>query len=167
MSGRKVTFRNGVFTDIKDIEDICQDLKALVEDLQDEKQYLQDKLDTISSEKWRDEELQKLKEERDRIRQDSYRGFPISEKEMKAIKEWQYNHDVEQHGLLTETDRLRSKEAIGGSYAFDFVGTSIGTFGSCYCSACRSKAIKYCNGDLNSYRKLLKQYDGEFTFQEP
>ena len=148
MSGRKVAFRNGVFTDIKDIEDICQDLKALVEDLQDEKQYLQDELDTISSEKWRDEELQKLKEERDRIRQDSYRGFPISEKEMKAIKEWQYNHDVEQHGLLTETDRLRSKGAIGGSYAFDFVGTSIGTFGSCYCSACRSKAIKYCNGDL-------------------
>ena len=33
MSGRKVTFGNGVFTDIKDIEDICQDLKALVEDL--------------------------------------------------------------------------------------------------------------------------------------
>ena len=42
MSGRKVAFRNGVFTEIKDIEDICQDLKALVEDLQDEKQYLQD-----------------------------------------------------------------------------------------------------------------------------
>ena len=70
MNGRKVAFRNGVFTEIKDIEDICQDLKALVEDLQDEKQYLQDELDTISSEKWRDEELQKLKEERDRIRQD-------------------------------------------------------------------------------------------------
>lgn len=167
MSGRKVRYKDGVFTDIRDIEDICQELKALVEDLKDEKQYLQDELDKISSEKWQDEELQKLKEERDRIRQDSYRGFPISEKEMKAIREWQYNHDVEQHGLLTETDRLRSKGAIGGSYAFDFVGTSIGTFGSCYCSACRSKAIKYCNGDLNSYRRLLKEYDAEFSFQEP
>ena len=167
MNGRKVRYKDGVFTDIRDIEDICQDLKALVEDLQDDKQYLQDELNKISSEKWRDEELQTLKEERDSIRQDSYRGFPISEKEMKAIKEWQYNHDVEQHGLLTETDRLRSKGAIGGSYAFDFVGTSIGTFGSCYCSACRSKAIKYCNGDLNSYRRLLKEYDAEFSFQEP
>lgn len=167
MSGRKVRYKDGVFTDIRDIEDICQELKALVEDLQDEKQYLQDALSTLSSEKWRDEELQKLKEERDKIRQDSYRGFPISEKEMKAIREWQYNHDVEQHGLLTETDRLRSKGAIGGSYAFDFVGTSIGTFGSCYCSACRSKAIKYCNGDIKRYRELMKEYNAEFSFQEP
>ena len=39
MSGRKVRYKDGVFTDIRDIEDICQELKALVEDLQDEKQY--------------------------------------------------------------------------------------------------------------------------------
>ena len=121
----------------------------------------------ITDEKWKDEELQKLKKERDEAFADMYRGFSITQAERDKINAWKKEHDENQHGLKTDMERCRAGGAIGGRYSFDFTGTSIGTFGTCYCGSCRSKAIENCGGDIKIYRKLIKEYDAEFSFQEP
>lgn len=36
-----------------------------------------------------------------------------------------------------------------------------------YCGSCCSKAIENCGGDIKVYRKLMKEYNAEFSFQEP
>ena len=36
-----------------------------------------------------------------------------------------------------------------------------------YCGSCRSKAIENYGGDIKVYRKLMKEYNAEFSFQEP
>ena len=157
---------NGVLTEVRDVEDICQDLVVLVNDLKEDNQQLRDSLEKLKDEKWRDDELIKMRDERDKAIADSHRGFSISEKEMKIVHAWQNDHDAKQHGITSLEERLKFKGAIGGSYSFEFVGTSIGVFGSCVCGTCRNKAIKNCNGSIESFHKLLKQYDAEFTFQE-
>ena len=98
-----------------------QDAEAAIEKLEKENKALK-------NEHYKDEELQKLQKELDSLRRDLSRGFPISEKEQKEIREWQKKHDEEEHGGVS---------AIGGKYAYEFTPTSIGTFGSvkCVCGA--------------------------------
>ena len=83
---------------------------------------------TLKDEHYKDKELQKLQKELDLLRRDLSRCFSISEKEQKEIREWQKKHDEEEHGGVS---------AIGGKYAYEFIPTSIGTFGSvkCVCGA--------------------------------
>lgn len=85
----------------------------------------------------KDTELQKMKEELERVRADMYRGFPISAEEEKRIKEWQDKHDAEVHGLKTLKERVRAGGCIGGRYSYEFVSTSIGVIGivKCNCGA--------------------------------
>lgn len=100
-----------------------EDAEAAIEELEKENKALKD-------EHYKDEELQRLQEELDSLIQAKYRGFPISEEEQKKIKEWQKKHNAEVHGITNVT-------AIGGKYAYEFIPTSIGTFGSvkCVCGA--------------------------------
>ena len=99
-----------------------QDAEAAIEKLEKENKALK-------NEHYKDEELQKIQKELTSLRQARYRGFPISEEEQEKIKEWQKKHDEEVH--CTKTG------AIGGKYAYEFIPTSIGTFGSvkCICGA--------------------------------
>lgn len=98
-----------------------EDAEATIEKLEKENKALKD-------EHYKDGELQRIQEELTSLRQARYRGFPISEEEQEKIKEWQRKHDKEAHGGVS---------AIGGKYAYEFIPTSIGTFGSvkCVCGA--------------------------------
>ena len=100
-----------------------KDAEAAIEKLEKENKALKD-------EHYKDEELQKMQEELASLREDLSRGFPISEEEQEKIKEWQRKHDKEVHGVTNVT-------AIGGKYTYEFIPTSIGTFGSvkCVCGA--------------------------------
>lgn len=162
-----VVMKNGEFLRVEDLDTVCEQLRSIFDDQAAENSRLRENLQAITDEKWKDEELQKLKKERDEAFADMYRGFSITQLEQDKINTWKKEHDEKQHGLKTDMDRCRAGGAIGGRYSFDFTGTGIGTFGTCYCGSCRSKAIENCGGDIKVYRKLIKKYDAEFSFQEP
>lgn len=110
----------------------------------------------LLDEHFKDETIAKLKMERDNAIQDSQRGFPITESELKAINAWQKKHDTEVHN---NPDQYHG--ASGGGYSFVFYPTGIGTFGECICSSCMAKAV----ADGKEWRKVLEAFDGIFVFQ--
>ena len=97
-----------------------KDAEAAIEKLEKENKALKD-------EHYKDGELQRLQEELTSLKGDLSRGFPISEEEQEKIREWQRKHEEEAHGVTNVT-------AIGGKYTYEFIPTSIGTFGSVKCT---------------------------------
>lgn len=79
----------------------------------------------------------KVKELQDRL----LRGFEITESQTEAITEWKIKHEAEKHGLDTFDKRLRAAGSIGDGYTYEFVPTSIGTFGCCVCGKCGEKFV--------------------------
>lgn len=122
------------------MHDVTQTLDAIKREFDSQNAriiYLQNQNKKLKEEHYKDTELQKMKEELERVRADMYRGFPISAEEEKRIKEWQDKHDAEVHGLKTLKERVRAGGCIGGRYSYEFVSTSIGVIGimKCNCGA--------------------------------
>lgn len=122
------------------MHDVTQTLDAIKREFDSQNAhiiYLQNQNKKLKEEHYKDTELQKMKEELERVRADMYRGFPISVEEEKRIKEWQDKHDAEVHGLKTLKERVRAGGCIGGRYSYEFVSTSIGVIGivKCNCGA--------------------------------
>lgn len=115
---------------------------------------------------WENELLKKMKADRDLMEADYYRGFPITKQEQKAIKEWEDQHWTNQHNAPTLDARLAKQGVSGGSFYYKFVPTSIGTSGTICCSACMERARRDSGNNRNRFRKLIKEYDAEFEFQE-
>ena len=109
------------------IKAINENSKLRIEQLENENQYLREEYN-------KDEEIKKMQQELETTKKDLRRGFPISEREQKAIKEWQEKHDTEVHGLKTLEDRLHAGGLIGGRYTYHFIQTSIGVSGTIQCS---------------------------------
>lgn len=103
------------------------DAEAAIEKLEKENKALKD-------EHYKDGELQRIQEELASLRRARYRGFPISEEEQEKIREWQKEHDKEVHGITDTKGYLTKVGAIGGDYTYEFIPTSIGTFGSVKCT---------------------------------
>lgn len=85
-------------------------------------------LDQVST--WnKDEELQKLRLEINKLEQREYEASTISAEERAAIKEWHDKHISEKHGGNAYSG------AIGGSLTYKFIPTSIGDIAEveCYC----------------------------------
>ena len=93
---------------------------------------LQEEIKHLKSENYKDEELAKMQEQLTKMKKDYYRGFPISEEEMKKVSEWQTKHEAEKH-FRPEMAPPRGG-AIGGCYTYYFTPTSIGVFGAVKCS---------------------------------
>lgn len=122
------------------MHDVTQTLDAIKREFDSQNAhiiYLQNQNKKLKEEHYKDTELQKMKEELEKVRADMYRGFPISAEEEKRIKEWQDKHDAEVHGLKTLKERVRAGGCIGGRYSYEFVSTSIGVIGivKCNCGA--------------------------------
>ena len=122
------------------MHDVTQTLDAIKREFDSQNAriiYLQNQNKKLKEEHYKDTELQKMKEELERVRADMYRGFPISAEEEKRIKEWQDKHDAEVHGLKTLKERVSAGGCIGGRYSYEFVSTSIGVIGivKCNCGA--------------------------------
>ena len=58
----------------------------------------------------------------------------LKDKIMNLIEEY-----AEKHGLKTSEERLRAGGAIGGTWTYKFVPTSIGTIGTCICGKCQEE----------------------------
>ena len=72
------------------IKAINENNRLRIECLEKENQFLREKYN-------KDEEVKKMQQELDVMKKDLRRGFSISEREQKAIKEWKEKHDTEVH----------------------------------------------------------------------
>lgn len=95
--------------------------------------YLREELKKVKDEAYALDEMAKMKEELEEAKADCRRGFPISESEWESIRAWQEKHEVEAHGLDTLDKKIKAGGAIGGTYTYRFIPTSIGTIGICRC----------------------------------
>ncbi|RHS76910.1 hypothetical protein DW953_04800 [Ruminococcus sp. AM45-2] len=119
------------------MHDVTQTLDAIKREFDSQNAriiYLQNQNKKLKEEHYKDTELQKMKEELERVRADMYRGFPISAEQEQRIKEWQDKHDAEVHGLKTLKERVHAGGCIGGRYSYEFVSTSIGVIGTAKCN---------------------------------
>ena len=114
------------------INEMCDTIKKEFNDKNNFIEKLKTENEQLKSEHYKDEELQRLKKENEKLRRANLRGFPISEEENKKIAEWISEHEAKKHRLPPGTIR---GGAIGGTYTYEFIPTSIGTFGTikCYC----------------------------------
>lgn len=80
---------------------------------------------------WQEEEVVRLKHEYDRMKEEYYRGFPLSKEEKSMIDEFMNQHN----GYYG---------AIGGGFIYQFVPNSIGISGTIIAS----------NGDKLEFREL-------------
>lgn len=92
--------------------------------------YLREELNKVKDEKYKDNELQKMKQELKTMREEYYRGFPISKVEEEKIHEFMKKHD-EIHGNY--------HGCSGGGFTYIFYPTALGTSGVIRCDRCKEK----------------------------
>lgn len=128
----------------------------------------------LKDEHYKDAAMADMKQQLEQIRADSSRGFSISEAEANAVSEWRSRHLKEHHNGKTMGG------AIGGGFEYSFIPTSIGVFGTCYCSSCKVKAEdKYIHWMIKENKKpihteiyidkkreFMNEYDCYIDFQE-
>ena len=76
---------------------ILQDIKKVFQELYDHyrsvvnrNEYLEEEIKKVKDEKYKDEELSKMKESYEKMKHEYYSlGFPITEEEVKKIREWE------------------------------------------------------------------------------
>ena len=165
------TYKDGKFITVYPIDDICEMLQAKFENLQDYIEELEKENKELKDKAFSKKKLAEMKEELEKVKADSYRGFPISEEESEEISDWKAKHMEETHRVKTASQRLRFHGVSGGRWEYRFVPTSIGIIGSCVCSSCMERARKDAGdmSDINAYRErlreIIKEYDAEYVFQ--
>lgn len=123
------------------VGNVNETIDTFVEDIKHELQgkdirikYLEKQNQELRDEKYKDNELSRMESELKTMKEDYYRGFPISEEEQKSIREWMDKHDEEVHHAHTLGDKLKLGGCCGGRYTYEFTPTSIGTIGTVKCS---------------------------------
>lgn len=170
------THVNGEFTEVLDVDSVCNNIRALVERSELQAANATKAYKELKEEKWRDEELQRMKEKLDEKTKDLHRGFGISKEEDAAIQAWKDQHYTNQHNAPDIETRLRMQGVSGGLFSYVFLPTSIGVSGTCRCNACYRKALQevgnmenYIYLSLSEYwkdlEKAVEKYDAEFEFQ--
>lgn len=117
-----------------DVAEAFQTIQREINLLEYQNKRLSEENSRLKNENYKDEELSKMKAQLEKMQQDYYRGFPISEEEQKSIREWVDKHDKEVHHARTLGDKLKLGGCCGGRYSYHFVPTSIGTIGTVKCS---------------------------------
>ena len=82
------TTRNGNFIKVPRMQNCIDAILIRYEDALDKISRLEETNKKLRSEHYEDEELQKMKQEVKDMKEDYYRGFPISKEEKEAIDEW-------------------------------------------------------------------------------
>jgi Mg2+ and Co2+ transporter CorA len=112
-------------TCLEGIRKINQHNQIVIESLKKENSELKEK-------HYKDTEMKDMKHRLDKMQKDYWRGFPISEEEQKAIKDWKRKHDEQDHGYTPEI-RMKAEGCSGGRYKYVFVPTSLGVSGRIVC----------------------------------
>ena len=117
----------------KTIDTFVEDIKHELQGKDIRIEYLEKQNQKLRDEKYKDNELLRMEAELKAMKEDYYRGFPISEEEQKSIREWMDKHDEEVHRARTLDDKLKLAGCCGGRYTYEFTPTSIGTIGTVKC----------------------------------
>lgn len=119
---------------VYDFDKCIASLKQRNEDQISRIKYLEEENKRIKDELYKDNELKKMKDSLEEMKENYYRGFPISEDEKKSIDKWKKKHEEEVHGAITLEQKLKRCGCIGGNYSYHFIPTSIGVSGKIKCS---------------------------------
>ena len=174
MDGKYMTYRDGKRIEVGTIDEVCDQIKEMVESAREARDKAIEKANALSDEKWKDETLREMRDKLQETQADARRGFPISREEQAAIREWQKQHTENKHNAYSLSQKLALEGVSGGRWEYRFVPTSIGISGICLCGSCYSKAVLGA-GDPNNYKRysdylkklqeLKSEYDAEFEFQ--
>ena len=110
-----------IFKTIHPLDESLDSIKTRFEELIQANQSLFGQLQELKQEKWADERLIEMKDKLKTMSEEYYRGFPISAETESRINEWKKNH-------------RHSGGAIGGTFTYEFIPTSIGTIGTIKCA---------------------------------
>lgn len=166
---------NGNIIKIVDVDTICNSVKELVSRAENRAKAATEELQKLKDEKWKDEELKRMKEKLEKQSGDLWRGFPITEKEQEAIDKWKDQHYTNQHHAPDTDTRIRMQGVSGGLFTYIFLPTAIGTSGICRCNSCYNKVLRLVGqpqdySTYHSYYEALentvRQFDAEFEFQQ-
>lgn len=111
------------------LDSVENDLQRLYDhyrDVVNQNEYLRKENERLKSEAYKDEELSKMKDRYEKMKEDHYNGFPISKEEDEKIKKWMdevYSNDP-------SFKDMKMGGAIGGRFVYKFVPTSVGVFGT-------------------------------------
>lgn len=137
------THYKGEYIQVLPVEECVKSILSRIESYEDTIERLKEENQKLKDEVWKDEELQDMKEQLDKMKAKYYRGFPISKQEEIAIKEWKENHEEEVHGLKTSLQRMNAQGASGGRYSYIFYPTAIGCSGVVKCNSC-GEEFEFC-----------------------
>lgn len=118
------------------IDNILEKLKKEFYNKESMIKYLRKENEFLKDEHYKDEELQRMKTELEKIKCEACNGFTITNEEKQKIEEWRVKHEAEKHRRKTLEQRLAAHGAIGGGYTYIFVPTSIGDSGTIRCDSC-------------------------------
>ena len=110
-----------IFKTIHPLDESLDSIKTRFEELIQANQSLFGQLQELKQEKWADERLIEMKDKLKTMSEEYYRGFPISAETESRINEWKKNH-------------RHNGGAIGGTFTYEFIPTSIGTIGTIKCA---------------------------------
>ena len=137
------THYKGDFIQVLPVEECVKSILSRIESYEDTIKRLKEENQKLKDGVWKDEELQDMKEQLDKMKAKYYRGFPISKQEEIAIKEWKEKHEEEVHGLKTSLQRMNACGASGGRYSYIFYPTAIGCSGVIKCNSC-GEEFEFC-----------------------
>lgn len=169
-NGEYSSYLNGKYHEFQGYEKCLEELGYTMQKVLDYAEKVEEENKRLNDEHWKDDRLQEMKEQYDRMMSEYVRGFPITKEEEKRISEWKEQHVNKRHN----GNHMRGG-AIGGSWEYLFVPTSIGTSGVCRCDSCYRKMLRelgreedYKTHSAYDDRKtyLSAKYDCEFEFQE-
>ena len=135
------THYKGEYIQVLPVEECVKSILSRIESYEDTIERLKEENKKLKDEVWKDEELQNMKEQLDKMKSDYNRGFNITDKEDIAIKEWKKKHEQDVHSLTTPMARAQAQGASGGRYVYHFYPTAIGCAGVVKCNACGEEFI--------------------------
>ena len=111
---------NNIFFDQYTFDELLEMLKAKYERLKLHKERVEKENEEHRNKTYEIGYVSKLREENKRLKEDYYRGFPISKKEKEAINKW-------------KTEHYKTCNRIGGC-SYHFYPTDLGVAGVVQCS---------------------------------
>ena len=112
---------DGTYVHVPKVEDICAAIRVKFKDQEKLIDAQAEQIKKLQADNWKDEKLQELQAEIERLQKRLNNGFEISEDEQSEIDEWMKDHKCHNGG------------AIGGAFTYSFTPTSIGEFGVIHC----------------------------------
>lgn len=111
---------DNIFFDLNTFDELIESLKQKYKRLEIINENLKEENEQHRNKTYEKGYVSKLREENKRLKEDYYRGFPISKKEKEAINKW-------------KTEHYKTCNRIGGC-SYHFYPTDLGVAGVIQCS---------------------------------